>query len=180
MIIKQDPITKLWCREDGAVLMPPCRNIHRFRHEWTFGCPNDKLGHLVIQHRGKLCYVHRMVARAFIENPDNLPTVDHIDRNPANNKVDNLRWADRKMQNNNHGKVLNRTDYGVRLCEDPKAYWFAHGTAYYAAHREELKARQRDYEAAKRAKGLTKRKGPDGKWGWYPRVTPVKEVAPCL
>lgn len=37
--------------------------------------------------------VHRLVAQAFIPNPDNLPEVDHIDRNSVNNTVGNLRWS---------------------------------------------------------------------------------------
>lgn len=44
---------------------------------------------------------HVLVAKAFIPNPDNLPTVDHLDRNKDNNLVDNLRWATHRMQSEN-------------------------------------------------------------------------------
>lgn len=40
-------------------------------------------------------YVHRLVAETFIENPENLSEIDHIDKNKENNNVSNLRWYSR-------------------------------------------------------------------------------------
>lgn len=40
--------------------------------------------------------IHRLVAIAFIPNPQNKPVVDHKDTNPLNNNVDNLKWVTQK------------------------------------------------------------------------------------
>lgn len=51
--------------------------------------------------KGVQRYVHRLVAEAFIPNPENKPCVDHIDTNKENNHVSNLRWVTYKENMNN-------------------------------------------------------------------------------
>lgn len=77
----------------------------------------------------KLVRVHRLIAQAFIPNPENLSTVDHRDRNKYNNSIDNLRWVSRSQNQNN--RDCTRLFKGVTLksyCEEN----FDHPSGAYA------------------------------------------------
>lgn len=60
---------------------------------------NDGLNHTM--------RVHRIVAMAFLDNPNNYPIINHKDENPSNNHVDNLEWCTYKY-NTNYGTAIER------------------------------------------------------------------------
>ena len=53
--------------------------------------------------KSKYFYLARLLGFAFIPNPHNKPQIDHIDQNPLNNDLSNLRWATLEEQQKNRG-----------------------------------------------------------------------------
>lgn len=64
---------------------------------FIYGSPVGKIGHIDVSmwRDGKRYhkYMHRLVAEAFISNPNNYPLVRHLDDDPSNNCVENLAWG---------------------------------------------------------------------------------------
>lgn len=69
--------------------------------------------------------VHRLVAMAFVPNPDNLPVVDHIDSDKTNNAASNLRWCT-NQQNlafaKEAGLITGPTPFSQRTPEQQEHY----------------------------------------------------------
>ena len=63
--------------------------------------------------KGKWHHIHRLLAILFIENPKNLPYVDHYDGNTLNNCLSNLSWVS-KLQNAQNAKINPFNKTGVR------------------------------------------------------------------
>lgn len=68
---------------------------------------------LVKDSKKKSKRIHRLVAEAFIPNPDGLLEVNHIDENKSNNNVENLEWCDHKY-NTTHGTRIERIRHAQR------------------------------------------------------------------
>lgn len=63
-------------------------------------CPIS-IGYSIVDMEGDSIYVHKLVAEAFIPNPEGKPCIDHINTNRSDNRVENLRWVTYKENNAN-------------------------------------------------------------------------------
>lgn len=81
----------------------------------------NKKGYLMLclydkPQNGKWYPIHRLIAKTFISNPDNLPQVNHKDEDKNNNCIDNLEWCENEY-NHNYGTRNKRAGLSNRCCE---------------------------------------------------------------
>ena len=85
---------------EGLYAITSCGKVWSYRTKKFLKPQKMKNGYLRIglykDDKPKFFYVHRLVALAYVSNPDNLETVDHIDENKEHNYINNLRWLSRK------------------------------------------------------------------------------------
>jgi hypothetical protein len=93
---------------------------------------------LVKEGRRKLFLLHRLLGIQFIPNPENKPTIDHIDQNKLNNDLSNLRWATHLEQHANMSTTLHfETVDERRLYENKrKSEWRRRNKIYLACAKE--------------------------------------------
>lgn len=104
------------CKVPGLPLFAASDGTIYNKHGMAYKAQESKTGYLriITKIKGKSVslLIHRLVALAFIDNPYNLPCVNHKDENKCNNCVDNLEWCTHKY-NANYGK--RREKIGISL-----------------------------------------------------------------
>lgn len=131
----------------------------------------DRLGYLSVvlysNSKRKHYLVHRLVAEAFIHNPDNLPQVNHKDENPSNDNVENLEWCDGKYNVNYGTRIdrirdirlkngtytgLSKEEYRKKWYQEKKDKINERRREYYRENREKICERQKEYNHKNREK----------------------------
>ena len=109
----------------------------------------------------KIITVHRLVAKAFIPNLDNLPQINHKDEDKTNNNVDNLEWCDAKY-NMNFGTArirrretlikngyctgLGRDEYRKKYYQENKDKLKEYSQKYYKENKDRIFEQQKKYD----------------------------------
>ena len=133
------PMLPILVREDGYI---------RLKKGYTLGSDSKKnLGYkiiTVVDFHKKKYQVHRLVAECFIPNPENKPTVDHINRNPNDNRATNLRWATQKEQIANSAPVLFKKGRNLEKARiTNRRSYLKNGKAWREKNKEKLLQQQR-------------------------------------
>lgn len=133
--VRMHPSLDILVSSIGEVFVPA--NGPRKAH-WTTGYDSGK-GYLRVRINGKEYQVHCLVAQTFIPNPGNKPEVDHLNRNPKDNRCENLRWATRSDNMRNtiqHDRVSARGEKHRYEYENEKQYRKERNALRHKTHKD--------------------------------------------
>ena len=115
---------------EGKYAITEGGNVWSYQSKRFLATSTHRNGYLKVSlwkdNKQKTFFIHRLVAEAFIPNPNNLPQVNHKDEDKTNNNVWNLEWCDRRY-NMNYGTARERMAHKfgkeVRCVETGITYW---------------------------------------------------------
>jgi len=143
-IKEKDPQAKQFKHINENHIITDAGNLFKFSHslkDWMIQKPHRHTGgYLIGRVDRKDRYLHRLVAAAFIKNPENKPEVNHKDGNKKNNNVSNLEWVT-SSENKKHAY-----NTGLRDAEELKRF----------AQMPKLKRRKLTIEQAREIKNSAK------------------------
>ena len=97
---------------EGLYGITSCGKVWSYRNKKFLEPWDNGNGYLLVtlckDNQKKNYKIHRLVAEAYLPNPENLPQINHKDENKANNCLQNLEWCDAKY-NVNYGNCIERS-----------------------------------------------------------------------
>lgn len=125
-----DEQEEIWIEIQNSYKISNCGRIKN-KYERILGGSLHKDGYIFVTLNGKQIPLHRLVATAFIPNPENKPEINHKDGNKQNNFVNNLEWCTRSenqthaVENNLQPKPVNtyKGKFSLEQREEIKRLW---------------------------------------------------------
>ena len=96
---------------EGLYAVTSCGRVWSYKRQKFLTPSTNEKGYLYVSlyknGEHKRCRIHRLIAEAYLPNPNNLPQINHKDENKANNCLQNLEWCNAKY-NTNYGTGIER------------------------------------------------------------------------
>lgn len=113
---------------EGLYAITSCGRVWSYRRKRFLKCSPNSSGYPTVHFsaKGKKFLVHRLVAEAYLPNPNNYPIINHKDENKTNNCVSNLEWCTYSYNltyNDLKTKVAKKIGTAIIRVEDGKEYY---------------------------------------------------------